>query len=171
MINRSYKVPFHHFTAWNLKLRTATGEMAFIAGEARRPSTKLYGVFSLTWPASMQIYWKKRKPLHKKRVQLPQDWFETPTWLPWRHVKTLYTGRLCPTVWPRSLLYTILDRKIPPIIYIVLINGIPFKYCLELCSPFNCCKCIVFLKTMNKSQNKYDFRSFSQPKMRPLVGF
>ena len=35
-----------------------------------------YAVFSLTWPASMQIYWHKRKPLHKKRVQLPQDWIE-----------------------------------------------------------------------------------------------
>ena len=35
-------------------------------------------VFSLTWPASMQIYWNKRKRLHKKRVQLPQDWFGTP---------------------------------------------------------------------------------------------
>ena len=31
--------------------------------------------FSLTWPVSMQIYWNKRKCLHKKRVQLPQDWF------------------------------------------------------------------------------------------------
>ena len=60
-----------------------------------------YRVFSLTWPASMQIYWNKRKRLHKKRVQLPQDWFGTPTWPPfhcfgtpiwptWRHVKTLY---------------------------------------------------------------------------------
>ena len=39
-------------------------------------------VFSLTWPASMQIYWNKRKRLHKKRVQLPQDWFGTPTWPP-----------------------------------------------------------------------------------------
>ena len=29
-------------------------------------------VFSLTWPASMHIYWNKRKQLHKK---LPQDWF------------------------------------------------------------------------------------------------
>ena len=49
----------------------------------------------------MQIYWNKRKRLHKKRVQLPQDWFGTPTlppfhyfgtriWLTWRHVKTLY---------------------------------------------------------------------------------
>ena len=58
-------------------------------------------VFSLTWPASMQIVWNKRKRLHKKGVQLPQDWFGTPTWppfhcfgtpiwAPWRHVKTLY---------------------------------------------------------------------------------
>ena len=62
-----------------------------------------YRVFSLTWPASMQIYWNKRKRLHKKRVQLPQDPFGTPTWPPfhcfgtpiwppWRHVKTLYTA-------------------------------------------------------------------------------
>ena len=35
----------------------------------------------------MQIYWSKRKRLHKKRVQLPEDWFGTPTWPPWRHVK------------------------------------------------------------------------------------
>ena len=60
-----------------------------------------YRVFSLTWPAYMQIYWNKRKSLHKKRVQLPEDWFGTPTWPPfhcfgtpiwppWRHVKTLY---------------------------------------------------------------------------------
>ena len=41
-----------------------------------------YRVFSLTWPASLQIYWNKRKRLHKKRVHLPQDWFETPTWPP-----------------------------------------------------------------------------------------
>ena len=34
----------------------------------------VYRVFSLTWPASMQIYWNKRKRLHKKRVQLPEDW-------------------------------------------------------------------------------------------------
>ena len=62
---------------------------------------EMYRVFSLTWPGSMQIYWNKRNCLHKKRVQLPQDWFGTPTWPPfhcfgtpiwppWRHVKTLY---------------------------------------------------------------------------------
>ena len=49
----------------------------------------------------MQIYWNKRKRLHKKRVQLPQDWLGTPTWPPfhcfvtpiwprWPQVKTLY---------------------------------------------------------------------------------
>ena len=51
----------------------------------------------------MQIYWNKRKRLHEKRVQLPQDWsgtptwppfhcFGTPIWPPWRHVKTLYNN-------------------------------------------------------------------------------
>ena len=55
-------------------------------------------MFWLTWSASMQIYWNKRKRLHKKRVQLPEDWFgtpiwppfhcfRTPIWPPWRHVK------------------------------------------------------------------------------------
>ena len=33
--------------------------------------------FSLTWPAAMQIYWNKRKFLHKKRSSL------TPTGLVW----------------------------------------------------------------------------------------
>ena len=54
----------------------------------------------ITWPASMQIYWNKTKRLHQKRVQLPQDWFGTPTWPsfycfgtsiwpPWKHSLTL----------------------------------------------------------------------------------
>ena len=43
---------------------------------------RTYRVFSLTWPASMQIYGNKRKRLHKKRVQLPQDWLRTPIWPP-----------------------------------------------------------------------------------------
>ena len=56
-----------------------------------------YRVFSLTWPASIQIYWNKRKCLHRKRVQLPQDWFGTPIWPPRRHVKTLYVAESCIT--------------------------------------------------------------------------
>ena len=68
--------------------------------QKKHPSS-WYRAFSLTWPAFMQIYWNKRKSLHKKRVQLPQElfgiptWplfhcFGTPTWPPWRHEKTLY---------------------------------------------------------------------------------
>ena len=38
-----------------------------------------------------QIYGNKIIFLHKKRVQLPQDLFETRIWPPWRHVNTLYT--------------------------------------------------------------------------------
>ena len=66
------------------------------------------GAFSITWPASMLIYWNKRKFLHKKRVQLSQDCLGTPTcgppfhcfgtpiWPSWRQVKTLFiiSGKL-----------------------------------------------------------------------------
>ena len=45
-------------------------------------------VFSLAWPVSMQISWNKRKRLHKKRVQLPEDWFGTPTWSPFHFFGT-----------------------------------------------------------------------------------
>ena len=59
----------------------------------------LNSVFSPTRSASKQIYWNKRKRLHKKRVQFPQDqfgtqiWppfhcFGTQVWPPWCHVKT-----------------------------------------------------------------------------------
>ena len=34
----------------------------------------LYKAFSLARPASMLIYWRKRKCLHKKRIQLPKDY-------------------------------------------------------------------------------------------------
>ena len=38
--------------------------------------------FSLTWPASMLIYWNKREHLHEKTVKLPGDFLGTPTWPP-----------------------------------------------------------------------------------------
>ena len=62
------------------------------------PTTSLeiavYRAFSVTCPASVQIYWNKTKRLHKKSVQLPQDWYGTPIWPPWRRVKTLHTSLL-----------------------------------------------------------------------------
>ena len=42
-------------------------------------SSVIYRAFSLTWPECMLIYWNKRKHLHEKRVQLPEDFLGTPT--------------------------------------------------------------------------------------------
>ena len=73
-----------------LQQRFNTQHRTFV-GIIKAQKRKLFNkVFSLTRPASMQIYWNKRKGLHKKRVQLPQNWFGTPTWPLWRHVKTLF---------------------------------------------------------------------------------
>ena len=44
--------------------------------------------FSLTWPASMLIYWNKRKHLHEQRVQIPGDFLSTPTWPPFHCFRT-----------------------------------------------------------------------------------
>ena len=41
----------------------------------------------------MQIYWHKRKCLHKKRIQLPQDWFGTLTWPPSHCLRHQYGRR------------------------------------------------------------------------------
>ena len=41
-----------------------------------------YRAFSLTWLASMLIYWNKRNHLREKRVQLLDDFLGTPTWPP-----------------------------------------------------------------------------------------
>ena len=38
-----------------------------------------YRAFSLAWPASLQIYWNKRKGLHKKKNSTPLDCLGTPT--------------------------------------------------------------------------------------------
>ena len=72
-------------------------------------SDNLYRAFSLTWPAFVQICWNERKRLHKKRVQFPENWFRTPTWLlfhcfgtpmwsPRLHVKTLFSDLCLVTV-------------------------------------------------------------------------
>ena len=44
----------------------------------------------------MQIYCNKRKRLHRKRVQLPGDWFGTPTWKPFHCFGT--------PIWPRDVM-------------------------------------------------------------------
>ena len=52
-------------------------------GESYLETLNLYLLsLSITWPASMLIYWNKRKHLHEKRVQVPEDFLGTPTWPP-----------------------------------------------------------------------------------------
>ena len=52
-------------------------------------------------------------------------------------------GRLRPEVQPLTLLYNaIFQEKGTPFVYLL---WYPFHIpCLELCIPFNCCKCTVF---------------------------
>ena len=90
-----------HQTSSTIHQPVANWPISVLTTFINTKQNEIYRVFSLTWPAYMQIYWNKRKRLHKKRVQLPEDWFGTPTWPPfhcsgtliwppWLHVKTLY---------------------------------------------------------------------------------
>ena len=64
-----------------------------------------YRVFSLTWPASMQIYYNKRKRLHKERVQLSQGPFGKPAWPPFHCFGT--------PIWPPcdNTLYSLFETQ------------------------------------------------------------
>ena len=65
--------------------------MLFLRFLANASKARSYRMYALPCPTTMQmIYWNNRKCLHQKRVELPQDWFGTPTWLPWLHVCTLH---------------------------------------------------------------------------------
>ena len=59
----------------------------------RLPTICLYRAFSLTWPASMLIYWSKRKHLHEKSVKLPGDFLGKPTWPPFHCFEDQYGRR------------------------------------------------------------------------------
>ena len=56
------------------------------------PKFNIYFIYSRVYSVFTHVasIYNKRNRLHKKRVQLPGDWFGTPLWPPWRHVKTLY---------------------------------------------------------------------------------
>ena len=78
---------WNHYCLWGIRNKIARLKLYYVTLTRVYPLCTCalwvsYRVFSLTWPASMQIYWNKRKRLHKKRVQLPEDWFGTPTWPP-----------------------------------------------------------------------------------------
>ena len=48
-----------------------------------------YRAFTLTQPASMTLYWNKRKRLHNKRVHLTRDWLGKTTWPSFHCPRTL----------------------------------------------------------------------------------
>ena len=52
-----------------------------------------------TWPASMLIYWNKRKHLLAKRVQLSEDFLGTPTWLPFHCFGTENENAVDNVIW------------------------------------------------------------------------
>ena len=54
----------------------------------------VYRAFSLTRPASIQIYMNKRNCLRKERVQFPRDQFGTPTWPPFCPVYIVWNTKM-----------------------------------------------------------------------------
>ena len=90
--------------------------------------------FSRTWPASLQIYWNKRKRLLTKRIQFQPHihvhgchfkyCFGTPVWPTWRHMKALQT---------KISLSHFIDSFLPP-----------FKVCAFL-KYFTSCVILLFL--------------------------
>ena len=100
--------------------------------------------YSLTCPAAMQIYWNKRKCLHKKRVELTQDWlgaptcppshcFATPIWLPYVDmcIRSIpYSGVFCTHIDNRGSETGVLGQKVikapvpeRPVVYVCIIAG------------------------------------------------
>ena len=90
----------------------------------------------------------KRKRLHKKGIQIPKDWFGTPTWpsfhcfgtsiwREWRHVKTLYSKIantvicfLLPTqsgIWPLGVQAPVLSHVQKSVL--VLYSWLPLLHC------------------------------------------
>ena len=89
-VNADWKVAFHSIVlSFMNKIITMHVHVTLI-----REWKNLYRAFSLTWPASLPIYWDQKKArLDKKGVQLLQDWFGTPAWRPFRCFGAL-TGTL-----------------------------------------------------------------------------
>ena len=72
-------------------ISVAESQTFLLAKRPQRRGARRNGCFRSYVASIYANLFHKRKRLHKKRVQLPQDWFGTLTWPPvsWRHVKTL----------------------------------------------------------------------------------
>ena len=70
LLPRGYFFPFHSLRV--CESMAVPSRVYHVITERKRLSM-VYGAFTLTWSVSMQI------SLHKKRVQLPHEWFGAPT--------------------------------------------------------------------------------------------
>ena len=78
-----------------------------------------------------------------------------------------YTGRLRLEVQHFTLLHTVFDRRGIPFAYLSLTNNSFHILCLELCIPFNYCKCTFFkYEQITKLENFLDF--FTAKKSLPF---
>ena len=82
MASMSLTTVSKYYCSYNLHKRKENVMQAMIPLAGRWGGIISNRAFSLTWPASMLIYWNKRKHLHEKRVKLPEDFLGTPTWPP-----------------------------------------------------------------------------------------
>ena len=72
-------------------ISVAESQTFLLAKRPQRRGARRNGCFRSYVASIYANLFHKRKRLHNKRVQLPQEWFGTLTWPPgsWRHVKTL----------------------------------------------------------------------------------
>ena len=64
----------------------------------------------------------------QKRGQNMKSDFKSPRVVPEGYLRNVYTGRVRPEIQPLTLLYTSFHEKGTPFVYLLLINGTPFKY-------------------------------------------
>ena len=94
-----------------------------------------YRAFSLTWPADMQIYWNKRKPLHMKRIQLPQDVLVHQHGCRFIVLEHQYGRR--DVMWKRSILLRSFAANVYLIKNVLFMSPrLPDSFCLFVCFSF-----------------------------------
>ena len=155
---------------------------AIVGVEKCEQCSRANKAFSLTWAASVQFYWSKRKHLHEKRVQLPQDWFVTPTFPLFIVLEHQYGRR--DVMWKRSILYHCFFVLLPHLESFKISTkrtvqhvksmrlpevGHTYNDLMRLPTNFNCSK--IFWETVTsrnssiiqRKQNHFGWRAFTWP--------
>ena len=89
--NKSFWPDSRQILRHQYRISVAEWQTFQLAKRPQRRGARRNGCFRSYVASIYANLFHKRKRLHKKRVQLPQEWFGTLTWPPvsWRHVKTL----------------------------------------------------------------------------------